>query len=297
MTFELTDSIKNDIMFAMEDQNSQSAFNAAENKVVSFIKNFDNTAEDLKIDENKVYSKHVNLDYDYLIIATGGVTIPQTGSNGSGHKFSSKLGHTITEILPAEVPLVSDEPFIKDRVLQGLSFSDVGINVVNKKGRVRKSLVHDLLITHFGLSGPGALRASFFCLNLLNKEGYCDIVIDFIPNTKVDDTLDLKEVTTKSEIPKRLINFIKEDCTSDLEVLEKLKKFKVNIKQTRSIKHAFVTNGGINLKEVDPKTLKSKINPKISFCGEVLDLNAYTGGFNITTAFTTGYTAGQHILN
>lgn len=233
--------------------------------------------------------------YQHLIIATGGITLPQTGSDGTGHRLAQKAGHSITKLLPAEVPLVSNDQFIHEKTLQGLSFKDVTVNVFDGT-KLKHSITHDLLITHFGLSGPAALRASFYILNLLEKENKpVNITIDFIPKVNLHDLVhskDLEELLKVHQIPKRLVDFLKEQ---NPDYLKLLKSFPMTIYTTRGFPAAFVTNGGVVVKEVDPKTMRSKINAYISFCGEVLDINAYTGGFNITSAFSTGYTAGENI--
>lgn len=254
----------------------------------------------LKIDNSKVYLEGETLKYDYLIIATGGITLPQTGSSGDGHNFATNFGHTISNLVPAEVPLVSNEAFIQEKTLQGLSFKDVTLNVLRENGKVKRSITHDFLFTHFGISGPASLRASFDVLNELEKRDSVDILIDFIPNVNINNLLNSKEDIVKelkdNNIPERLINYLKEKNNDDRElIIHDIKAFKVNVYTTRGFKNAFVTNGGINISEINPKTLKSKINERISFCGETIDISAYTGGFNITSALSTGYTAGMYV--
>lgn len=242
-----------------------------------------------KITSNTVYSDEESFYYDHLIIATGSRTLPGSGSDGNGYNLAKSLGHSITDLLPAEVPLVSNDIVIQDKILQGLSFQDVNIKVLRKNGKVKRSITHDLLFTHFGLSGPAALRASYDVIELLKRDKTVKILIDFLPNYSkekiTDDLID--------SLPKRLITYL---STLDTPLIDSLKKFEVSIYDTRGFSYAFVTNGGINLKEVDPKTMQSKISNNISFCGELLDYNAYTGGYNITAAFTTGYTAGKFAL-
>ena len=237
--------------------------------------------------------------YDYLVIATGGITLPATGSNGSGHDFAKVFGHSITELIPAEVPLVSNDEVIQSKVLQGLSFNDVTISMLNDKGKIKRSITHDLLFTHFGLSGPGALRISFDVINELKKKEEVVVAIDFLPtfkkNTLLNELDKLDSIIKDNNLPERLIKYLKSISNSNEELVKLLKSFKITIYTTRGFKNAFVTNGGVLLKEVDPSTLKSKLNDRISFCGEVLDLNAYTGGFNITAALSTGFTAGKFI--
>ncbi len=248
-------------------------------------------SEVINVTNKYVHTNKEKFSYDSLIISTGGITLPQTGSSGFGLDIARKFGHTVTELTPQEVPLVSNDEVIHNKTLQGLSFNDVSITVLNEKEKRVRVITHDLLFTHFGLSGPAALRASFDIINLLDKQETVKISIDFLPSIKElkEEDLDL--------LPKRLIKYLK-DITTDLEHLfKKIKNFEISIYTTRGFKYAFVTNGGINIKEIDPKTMKSKINNKISFVGEVLDISAYTGGFNITSALSTGYTAGIYALN
>lgn len=239
--------------------------------------------------------------YDHLILATGGRTLPGTGSDGTGYLLSEALGHSITELVPAEVPLVSNDQFIQDKVLQGLSFHDIEISVYYKK-KVKKVIMHDLLFAHFGITGPAALRASFYVMDYLKKEPVVDVSIDFLPGMNQEAIYaaskeeGLDAFLLSKEIPKRLTAYFRSISTSDQEVIQLMKKFFVSVYDTRGFKHAFVTNGGVSLKGIDPKTMKSKINPHVSFAGELMDVSAYTGGFNITTAFTTGHTAGKFCL-
>ncbi|VEU81047.1 aminoacetone oxidase family FAD-binding enzyme [Haploplasma axanthum] len=255
----------------------------------------------LEVTEKEIITSNGKYTYDYLIIATGGITLPNTGSDGKGHEFAKNLGHTITDFVPAEVPLVSNDDFIMSKELQGLSFKDVTLNIYNDKNKIKKSITHDLLITHFGISGPAALRASFEVLNLLEKQKEVIISIDFLPNNSKESLLKDKEVFYKilkdNNIPARLVKYIEDKSKTFEEIVNIFKSFLINIYTTRGFKSAFVTNGGVALKNVNPQTMKSKINNKISFCGEVLDINAYTGGFNITSALSTGYTAGKNIFN
>lgn len=269
------------------------------NKMIELGVNVKFSSKVEKIEDDYVLVNDTKHAYDYLVIAAGGITLPPTGSDGIGHEFAKALGHTITKLIPAEVPLVSNEAFIHEKTLQGLSFKDVTVSVLRPNGKIKKSITHDLLITHFGLSGPAALRASFEVINELEKNETVDVLIDFVPKLTKQTLLDSKDnfisLIKENEIPERLIKYIENNSSNNEEFIDKLKNFKVNIYDTRGFKNAFVTNGGVLLKEVDPKTLKSKLNPKISFCGEVLDISAYTGGFNITAALSTGYTAGKNI--
>lgn len=255
-----------------------------------------------------------------VIIATGGKSVPHTGSTGDGYAWAEAAGHTITELYPTEVPLVSREAFIQSKELQGLSLRDIVISVWNPKG---KKVVHhegDVLFTHQGLSGPAALRCSQFVVKILRQSeaSTVKVTIDLFPQKSAaqlyDETLELarnepkKAVKNvlKSLLPDRLIPIVLKkaglspDITfdnipkrpwSDMAAL--LKAFPVSISGTLPLEEAFVTGGGVNLKEVDPKTMQSKLAEGLYFCGEILDIHGYTGGYNITAAFATGYTAGK----
>lgn len=261
-----------------------------------------------------LHSKHV-------IVASGGKSVPQTGSTGDGYRWAEEAGHTITELFPTEVPLTSNEPFIQSKELQGLSLRNVSLTVWNPKGK--KLIEHhgDMLFTHFGISGPIALRCSQFVVKALKKfqTGNIEVAIDFFPDKSVDDvykeSLKLTEEESKKAIKNVLKNYLPEriipillqkaglDETltydniprQDWMLLAKLiKRFPIRVYGTLSIEDAFVTGGGVNLKEIDPKTMQSKLVEGLYFCGEILDIHGYTGGYNITAAFSTGYAAGKH---
>lgn len=261
---------------------------------------FETLIEDIDFKRKIIYVKQNIFKYDHLIIATGGITYPKTGSDGIGYKLAKKLGHKITDLLPAEVSLVSNDSFIIEKDLMGLSFKDVRLNIYHKN-KVKRSIIHDLIFTHFGISGPAAFRASYDVINLLrNGEKTVELGIDFLPDYSLEYLLDLKEIDlnkilTNRNIPKRLLNFISLDKNYK-NILQSIKNFKMTVYTTRGINLAFVTNGGIFLKEIHPKTMKSKIDPSVSFCGEILDYNGYTGGFNISSALSTGYVAGKYTL-
>ncbi len=247
----------------------------------------------LKTEDNVIY-------YDNLIIATGGLTYPKTGSDGKGYNIAKAIGHRVTELIPGEVPLVSNDLVIQNKTLQGLSFKDVSVSIFNGN-KIIKSIIHDLIFTHFGLSGPAALRASFYVQKVLEKETTVNLNIDFLPNIPINEFAkyklnDLEDFIINKGIPKRLINYIKEQTNLVNEMIQMIKKFPLSIYSTRGFNQAFVTNGGVSIKEIDPKTMKSKIVDSVSFCGEIIDINSFTGGFNITSAFSTGFTAGKYVL-
>jgi predicted Rossmann fold flavoprotein len=255
------------------------------------------------------------------ILAAGGKSVPHTGSTGDGYAWAEEAGHTITELYPTEVPITSEEPFIRSKELQGLSLRHVTLSVWNPKGKKLTEHEGDMIFTHFGISGPAVLRCSQFVVKALKQFGVKTIrmTIDLFPDRNADEIrgetwkLAMNEPkkaiknVLKGYLPERIIPIIlqkaelKEDLTFDhipkepwADMAKLLKAFPIEVNGTLSIEEAFVTGGGVNLKEVDPKTMQSKVMPGLFFCGEILDIHGYTGGYNITAAFTTGYTAGKN---
>ncbi|MUT67776.1 NAD(P)/FAD-dependent oxidoreductase [Paenibacillus sp. NEAU-GSW1] len=260
-----------------------------------------------------------------VIIATGGKSVPQTGSTGDGYPWAKKAGHTITELFPTEVPLTSKEAWIQNRQLQGLSLRDVTLTVWNAKGKKLVSHNGDMIFTHFGLSGPTALRCSQFVVKEIKKAFEAGeekptalVTIDLFPDRTesevYEETLHLARQDPKKAVKNVLRTYLQErilelmlqqcgisgDVTYDnipkgpwLELAKRIKRFPVAIDGTLSIEEAFVTGGGIHLKEIDPGSMESKLMQRLYFCGEVLDIHGYTGGYNITAAFSTGYNAGK----
>ncbi|WP_127588175.1 NAD(P)/FAD-dependent oxidoreductase [Paenibacillus koleovorans] len=288
---------------------------------------------------------------DAVIVAVGGKSVPHTGSEGDGYVWAERAGHTIVELYPTEVPLESGEPFIRSKELQGLSLRDVSLSVWNAKGKRIVEHEGDLLFTHFGLSGPIALRCSQFVVKQLKEQraqsksgagaaagvtpaaaagptapagaaaaagATVPLTIDLYPAKSVDEiyteTLRLAETESKKAIKNVLKGYLaermiplllekaglREELTYDnipklawMDLAKVVKAFPVGANGTLSIEEAFVTGGGVNLKEIDPRTMESKLMAGLYFCGEVLDIHGYTGGYNITAAFSTGYTAGK----
>ena len=255
-----------------------------------------------------------------VIITTGGKSVPNTGSTGDGHRFATEAGHNITELFPTEVPITSSEPFIKTGSLKGLSLSNVALSVLRKNGKPRITHQMDMIFTHFGVSGPAALRCSQFIFKEQKSQKRNDIsmMIDFYPDVKkgtLQQTLDgfIKESPNKSirnilkgmmqdRLAEFLIEFngIARDATSHplknedkQKIVEFLKGFTFKVDGTQSIEKAFVTGGGVNLKEITPQTMESRMVEGLYFAGEVLDIHGYTGGYNITSALVTGYVAGH----
>lgn len=255
-----------------------------------------------------------------VIVAAGGCSVPKTGSTGDGHRFANELGHTVTELFATEVPIVSHEPFIQSGELKGLSLKDVALSVLKKNGKPRITHQMDMIFTHFGLSGPAALRCSQFIYKeqISQKKKNIQMMLDFFPEMskgELEETVNrwLKENKDKSlknvlkiELQDRLVDFMLRHLNIDDSVtshhlsqdnmknmIDFLKDFTFEVHGTKSIEEAFVTGGGIHLKEITPQTMESKLVHGLYFCGEVLDIHGYTGGYNITSALVTGYVAGH----
>ena len=257
-----------------------------------------------------------------IVIAVGGKSVPHTGSTGDGYAWAKKAGHTITELYPTEVALTSKEKFIRDRTLQGLSLRDVAVSVLNKKGKVIVTHEMDMVFTHFGVSGPAILRCSQFVVKELMKGAKkVTLQIDLLPhiyehvltetftsavqiNAKKSFKNILREVT---ELPERMVSFLLERVEVEettkcgniqkdtlLHIIQLLKNFTFDVHGSLSIEKAFVTGGGVSTKEIVPSTMGSKLMERLFFCGEILDIHGYTGGYNITSALLTGRLAGTN---
>ncbi len=255
-----------------------------------------------------------------VILASGGKSVPQTGSTGDGYAWAEAAGHTITELYPTEVPITSNEPFILSKELQGLSLRDITLTVWSPKGKPIKTHEGDMLFTHFGISGPAVLRCSQYVVKARKKFNVetIQMTLNLFPDktkdeiyeetwrlAKEDSKKSVKNVL-KSYLPERMLPVLmqKAGLTAGItfdhipkqswtNLAELLHAFPIEVSGTLSIEEAFVTGGGVSLKEVEPKTMQSKIMGGLFFCGEILDIHGYTGGYNITAAFSTGYNAGK----
>ncbi|OTN77188.1 hypothetical protein A5886_002285 [Enterococcus sp. 8G7_MSG3316] len=250
-----------------------------------------------------------------VILTTGGRTYPSTGSTGDGYKMAKKVGHTITPLYPTESPLISEDEFIQARTLQGISLQDIDLTVLNAQRKPVVTHTMDLLFTHFGVSGPAALRCSSF-VNIALKDGPVSVVIDSYPQQTIAAlTASLQEAAQSKKqlnnalsgfLPERLMTFFIDRLGLSEMIAEKvpldglialatlMKGFEINIVRTFPIEKSFVTGGGIHLKEINPKTMESKKINGLYFAGELIDINGYTGGFNITAAFCTGHVSGKN---
>ena len=268
---------------------------------------------------------HKVFEAEKVILATGGKSYPLTGSTGDGYEIATKLGHTITKIRPSLVPLESfDINMCKE--LQGLSLRNVKIQLKDKeKNKLIYEDFGEMLFTHFGVSGPTILSSSAHLVRYKNidellKNKKIILNIDFKPalsGEKLDERIlrDFNEFKNKQFknsldklLPQKLIPVIieKSGINPDKKVNEinkkerhrlvnLLKNFEVTIKGFRPIDEAIITSGGINIKEINPKTMESKLVEGLYFAGEIIDVDAYTGGFNLQIAYSTGYVAGNKI--
>lgn len=254
-----------------------------------------------------------------LIIAVGGKSVPHTGSTGDGYAWAKKAGHTITDLFPTEVPVTSKEAFIQNKDLQGVSLRNVGLSVLNPKGKPIITHQMDMIFTHFGISGPAVLRCSQFVVKAKKKWNLDEVKvsIDSFPDIKEEklfqDTMTLLKNEPKKAIKntlkglliERYLLFLLELANIDPAVTcatvsqEKMrlfvslcKAFTFDVNGTLPLEKAFVTGGGVSIKEIVPKTMESKLTEGLFFCGEILDIHGYTGGYNITSAFVTGRLAG-----
>jgi predicted Rossmann fold flavoprotein len=252
---------------------------------------------------------------DKIILATGGKSYPLTGSTGDGYNMAKKLGHTITEIKPSLVAMTVSKKSLEDcQKLQGLTLKNVSIQVIENNKNIYQDF-GEMLFTHFGVSGPIILSASSHLVR--TKMIAPKIIIDMKPalnNEKLENRIlrDFKKyqnkeiknalndllpqkmipvIITRSNIPfEKKVNEITKEERHHL--ISNIKKFTIEIEGFRSINEAIITSGGISIKEINPKTMESKIIENLYFAGEIIDVDAYTGGFNLQIAYSTGFTAG-----
>lgn len=278
------------------------------NSSVKEIKTVDNKINHIIMEDGK------EISCESVIVCTGGLSYPQTGSTGDGIKFAKAVGHTVTDLFPSLIPLVVKEEYIKE--LQGLSLKNVSIKVIVENKPIYDDF-GEMLFTHYGLSGPIILSASFYISDHLRKKKSIKVAIDLKPALS-EEELDkriLKDFNEKINkqyknsldalLPQKLIpviiNLSKIDENKEVNQISKeerkqlvslLKNLEFTIIGTRPIAEAIVTSGGVSLKEINPKTMESKLVQGLYFAGEVMDLDAFTGGYNLQIAFSTGYAAG-----
>ena len=261
-----------------------------------------------------VRTERGELQCDTAVLATGGMSYPLTGSTGDGYEMAKQWGHTVIQPKGSLVPLCSDDPCCP--AMQGLALKNTGMKVKNGKGKVVYQDQGELLFTHFGLSGPMILSASAH-LRRFDKEQY-SVCLDLKPaldEEKLDARLlrDFEEQSNRDFVnalgallPRAMVPVMVErtGIPADTKVhsitrqqrrrlLELLKCFSIDVTGPRPVEEAIVTSGGIKVSEIDPKTMQSKLVRGLFFAGEIIDVDAYTGGFNLQIAWATGHAAGQ----
>ncbi len=262
------------------------------------------------------FSVRADRDYEFdrVIIATGGRSYPLTGSDGSGYSLAKKLGHSVTALTPSLIPFESSSSLCPN--LQGLSLKNVTISIFNSDGKSLYSDFGEMMFTHFGVTGPMILSASAHLRDVDISE--LTLVIDLKPalDEKTLDKRLLNEFSTAknkdfinvlgSLLPSKLIDPFVELVQIDprkkvnsltkeerARIISTLKHIEIPLSGLRPIEEAIITSGGIDVKEIMPKTMESRLVPGLYFAGEIIDVDAYTGGFNLQIAFSTAYLAGK----
>lgn len=303
--FPITDSAKDVLKTFLKILKKYNVKIITDERVIEILKK-DGEVQGVRT-EKKVYND------EKVVLATGGKSYPMTGSNGDGYILAKKMGHTITEIRPSLVALTSkNESLEVCQALQGLSLKNVGVKLI-KNGKNIYEDFGEMLFTHFGVSGPTILSSSAH----LVRKGIenTKLVIDLKPalsDEKLDERIirDFNEEKNKEFknsleklLPKKLIPVIISKMGIEKKVNEVtkeerkklvniLKRFEIEISGFRPVEEAIVTAGGVSIKEINPKTMESKLVKGLYFAGEIIDVDAYTGGFNLQIAYSTGYTAG-----
>lgn len=258
---------------------------------------------------------------DAVVIATGGKSYPATGSTGDGYILAAQVGHKITDIRPSLVPIVTEESWVKD--LMGFSLRNVELSVV-AKNKVQAKMFGEMMFAHFGITGPIVLSLSHTVGKLMRKKNIGTIGLDInLKPALSPETLDKRlqkdfDLYSKKQLingmkdllPSRLIPLIIElagiDPQKPINQISKeerqqigymLQHMPLTVKGLRPVEEAIVTAGGISLKEFNPKTMESKLVKGLYGAGEVLDIDAFTGGYNLQAAFSTGYVAAMHITH
>ena len=256
-----------------------------------------------------------------VIIATGGASYPLTGSTGDGYRLAEGVGHSITDIRPSLVPIVTEESWVKD--IMGLSLRNVEVSIVSKE-KVQAKMFGEMMFTHFGVTGPTILSLSHTVGKLLRKKKTAPIAVsinlkpaltaevldkrlqkDFDLYSKKQLANGMKDLLPSNLIP-IIISLAKLDPAKPINQITKeerqqlchvLQHMTLTVKGLRPVEEAIVTAGGISLKEFNPKTMESKLVKGLYCAGEVLDIDAFTGGYNLQAAFSTGYVAAMHIVH
>ena len=317
--FPVTDKaqdVLNVLLSYLKDLNVEIKTNTAAKEII-----VDNEmAKGIKVLQN---GKEEDIFADKIIVATGGASYPVTGSTGDGYRMLEKLGHTVTKIRPSLIPLSCYEQK-ECQDMQGLSLKNVKIKIVDiEKNKVIYDDFGEMLFTHFGISGPIVLSASSHILrykniDILMKDKKIKAQIDLKP-ALTEEMLDLRIQRDFEEyknkqfknsmfdlLPRKIVQSVIDKSKIDenkqvneitkeerRNLVKQIKSFELTLKDFRLIEEAIITAGGINVKEINPKTMESKIIKGLFIAGELIDVDAYTGGFNLQIAYSTGYTAGK----
>ncbi len=269
----------------------------------------DGIVKGIEVNGKKIYS-------DVVIVATGGYSYPSTGSDGDGHSFARENGINVTKCSPALVPFIAKEEWVKE--LQGLSLRNCKVSLMDGECCIYSDF-GELLFTHFGVSGPTVLSASSYVVELIKKKEL-KLIIDLKPalnEQQLDERIlrDFKENINRNFansldklLPKSMIGVVvaRSGISPDAKVNEitkeqrkklvrLIKEFDITLTGLRGFNEAIITHGGIDVKEINPQTMESKKIKKLYFAGEILDVDALTGGFNLQIAWSTGYLAGLSI--
>lgn len=277
------------------------------NEKVKSIKKCENGSFSVLTDKSEYY-------FDKVILATGGKSYPRTGSDGSGYRLACKLGHTVTELIPSLIPIESDSLLCSR--MQGLSLKNVGIEIRDAENRCIYEDFGEMMFTHFGVTGPIILSASTHLrnqkistlklhidlkpaldekklnerilsdFNAQSNRDYANSLSRLLPSKMIEPFVDITKIP-----PHKKVNLITKDERK--KIVSTMKDFQIPLKAFRPIEEAIVTSGGVSVKEIMPKSMESKLACGLYFAGEILDVDAYTGGFNLQIAFSTGYLAGK----
>ena len=298
--FPVTDR-SSSILDALRQALSEAKVTVAYEKRVTDIMTQDGHVTGVAVGKEKYNS-------DWVLLATGGMSYPSTGSTGDGYNLAQRLGH---QIIPPEGSLVPLEAETDCALMQGLSLRNVGVQLIDEDGKLLYSDFGELLFTHFGVSGPTVLSAS---AHLTDRK--CKLLIDLKPGldeTKLNDRIlrDLQMYKNRSMenaltdlLPRSMIPVVLKrleiDPTMQANALNKLKRralvellknFPVQLSGKRPVEEAIITSGGVNVTQISPKTMESKLVNGLYFAGEVIDCDAYTGGFNLQIAWSTAFAA------
>lgn len=298
---------------AMKNRNVKVHLNS---KVTGIIAK-DNTCNGVELEGNR--KETIRVAADEVVIATGGLSYSSTGSTGDGHAWAKKLGHNIVDCRPALVPLNIEEEWVKE--LQGLSLKNVGLVMLDGKKKIYEGF-GEMLFTHFGISGPLVLSASSFYTSYIRKKN--DLNQDVILN------LDLKNALSREQLDKRILRDFEKNSNKQFKnsldellpsklipvvvklcgideskpvnlitreerenLISLLKGMKMTVSSTRGFTEAIITGGGVSVKDINPSTMESKLIKNLYFAGEIIDVDALTGGFNLQIAWSTGHLAGE----